>query len=193
MHRFWRRLRLPLGRLWLRSLRIRLTGESVLDSPCVLVLWHEHLPVCMRGFAHRQVKVLISRSADGDLAADLCGRYGYRVHRGSSTRGSVGGMKALARSLVREGGLAGMALDGPRGPRRQPKPGSLWLAVLTGRPVVPISVASPRHFRLSTWDRCLVPWPFSRVEIRLGKPLHPRNLEEIREAMDTLEAENYRA
>ena len=122
-------LLLALGRLWLRSLRVRwIRPEPALPDRAVIVLWHEHLPACIRIFSRRGIHVLISRSADGDWAARACERFGYRVHRGSSSRGAAGGMRALARAMETDGGLAGMALDGPRGPRRVPKPGSLWLA-----------------------------------------------------------------
>ena len=183
----WRFLIARLGRLWLASLRIRWTGEE-LPSDAVLALWHEHLPACIPAFAHRSVAVLISRSDDGEWAASACTRWGYRVQRGSSSIGSLSGMKALARTLAEQGGLAGMALDGPRGPRHIPKLGSLWLASRSGIPIVPIAVRARRHFRLRTWDRSLIPFPFSRVDIRLGVPLHPRSLAEIAIAMETNQA-----
>ncbi len=173
------------------------------------MLWHEHLPVCMRAFSGRGIHVLISKSRDGEWAAQACARMGYRVHRGSSSAAgdgkAFGGLRALARAAGAGGAadtagragvagddgamagkrfaLIGMALDGPRGPRRVPKPGSLWLAQRYSLPVIPVAVEARRAFRLGTWDRTLIPWPFSRVEIHLGETLHPRSREDIEEAM----------
>lgn len=177
------RLLLALGRLWMRTWRLHWPAGSALPEHGILVLWHEHLPACIPAFARRRIGVLISRSADGSLAAEACGRLGYRVFRGSTSRGSLSGMKALARGL-RAGGLAGMALDGPRGPRRDPKPGTLWLAGLAGVPIFPIAVRASWALRLKTWDRCLLPLPFSRVEFQVGAACHPADLGEIRAAME---------
>ena len=186
------RLLLRLGCLWLRSLRVH--GPSLDDLPhrAIIVLWHEHLPACIRAFSHRRIDVLISLSADGAWAAEACGRFGYRVHRGSTSRGGSTGMRALIRSLETRGlengtGSAGMALDGPRGPRREIQPGVLWLSRLSGIPVVPVSIRAPRAFRLKTWDRCLIPLPFSKVEVRIGAAFHPLEIDDIRRAMDALE------
>jgi lysophospholipid acyltransferase (LPLAT)-like uncharacterized protein len=173
-------LLLPL-RLWLRSLRIR--GPGAVPERGILMLWHEDLPACMRAFARLGVHVLISRSRDGDLAAALCRSLDYNVHRGSSTRGSLAGMKALARGLESDGGafegLAGMALDGPRGPRREPKGGTLWLARHSGLPVFPIRVHARNAIRLGTWDRAVLPLPFSRVDVSLGPPSFPESLADL--------------
>jgi lysophospholipid acyltransferase (LPLAT)-like uncharacterized protein len=161
--------------------------DGSLPARAVILLWHEHLPVCIRAFAGRGIDVLISRSGDGAWAADACARFGYRVHRGSSSRGSTGGLRDLARGMETGSGLAGMALDGPRGPRREPKAGSVWLARRADAPVVPVRIEAPWAFRLKSWDRCLVPLPFAKVTVRLGKPFHPESPEQIGAAMRALE------
>ncbi len=103
-------------------------------------------------------------------------------------------MRALARNLI-DGGpianrapgsnsqLAGMALDGPRGPRHAIQPGTQWLSQFSGIPVVPVSIRAPLAFRLNSWDRSLIPLPFSVVEVRLGQPFHPTNTAQIKAAM----------
>lgn len=181
-----RALLLGLACLWLRTLRLRWPDGARLPERAVILLWHEHLPICIRAFAGKSIHVLISRSADGEWAARACLRFGYRVHRGSSSRGSLGGLKSLARALEGGPALVGMALDGPRGPRRAAKAGSLWLARTAGVPVVPVHVRPARAFRLGSWDRALVPLPFARVEVRLGEAFHPETLEDIEEAMEQL-------
>lgn len=193
-----RSLLLGLGCLWLRTWRVRWvsggrTGahppEGSLPARAIILLWHEHLPACIRAFSGRGIDVLISRSRDGGWAADACARFGYRVHRGSSSRGSMGGLRDLARALETGSGLAGMALDGPRGPRRMPKAGSAWLARRANAPVLPVRIDAPWAFRLKSWDRSLIPFPFAKVTVFLGEPFHPESGEEIGAAMRALEAE----
>jgi lysophospholipid acyltransferase (LPLAT)-like uncharacterized protein len=160
---------------------------AALPDRAIILLWHEHLPICIRAFARLGIHVLISRSADGAWAAEACERFGYRVHRGSSTRGSLEGMRALSRALETGSARAGMALDGPRGPRRIVKPGSLWLARRARAPIVPVWVEAKACFRLNSWDRCVIPWPFSKVVIRVGEALLPASVEEIAHAMGEAE------
>ena len=188
-------LLLGLGCFWLRTLRVRWISPESLPDRAVILLWHEHLPACIRVFSHRDVAVLISQSSDGDWAAEACSRFGYRVHRGSTSRGGAAGMRSLARSLetknpygqATSSGLAGMALDGPRGPRRRIKPGAIWLSRLNDIPVIPVFIHARFAFRLDSWDRCLVPFPFSTVEVRVGIPFNPTGIEEIERAMEALE------
>jgi lysophospholipid acyltransferase (LPLAT)-like uncharacterized protein len=176
---------LRLALLWMRTWRIRWPQGRALPRRGVLALWHEHLPACIPAFAGLGVAVLVSRSADGSLAADACARLGYRVFRGSTSSGGLAGMKALARALGApgDGGLAGMALDGPRGPRRMPKDGSPWLSVFSDAPLHPIAVKASRSMRLGTWDRCLLPLPFARIEVRVGPPVPDPTPEVILRAM----------
>jgi lysophospholipid acyltransferase (LPLAT)-like uncharacterized protein len=183
-----------LALIWMRTWRIRWPQGRALPRRGVLALWHGHLPACIAAFAGLGVAVLISRSADGSHAAEVCGRLGYRVFRGSTSSGGLAGMKALARALggPGESGLAGMALDGPRGPRHRPKEGSLWLSGFADAPLHPIAVVAPWSLRLGTWDRCLLPLPFARIEVKVGPPVpNPTPdgvLRAMRENQDALEA-----
>ncbi len=159
-----------------------------LPDKAVILLWHEHLPVCIRAFAGLGIHVLISRSNDGAWAAEACERFGFRVHRGSSSRGFMEGMRALARAMEAGTALAGMALDGPRGPRRAVKAGSLWLARSAGAPVIPVWAEAAPAFRLKSWDRSVIPLPFAKVVIHIGPPVFPSTTEELQKAM--ADAEN---
>ena len=192
-----RKLLLGLGCIWLRTLRVRwqyasdtppapALPDGILPARAVILLWHEHLPICMRAFSHRGIHVLISPSRDGAWAAAACRRFGYRVHRGSSSQGSLEGLRALARAM--EGAeTVGMALDGPRGPRRVPKAGSSWLARRADAAVVPVWAEARFAFRLKSWDRCLVPFPFTKVILRVGTPFHPQSADQIPAAMARVE------
>ena len=97
-------------------------------------------------------------------------RFGHGVVRGSSTRGATAALKALVRHL-RQGDDAGVTPDGPKGPRAVVQPGTLLAARLAGVPIVPVSFGASRVRNLASWDRFLVPMPFSRGTFCYGQPL----------------------
>jgi hypothetical protein len=93
---------------------------------------------------------------------------GGRSVRGSATRSGVKAMRGLYRAISRDRASPVVLPDGPTGPRRVCKPGSLLLAQLSGAHIVPIACAAAPEWRLRTWDRMLVPPPFARVRIAVG-------------------------
>jgi len=143
--------------------------------PMILTLWHEGIFVCARylsglGRLGVHVTYLVSPSVDGELAVRLLARIDGHVVRGSATRSGVKAMHGLYRAMVRRNASPVVLPDGPQGPRHSCKPGSLLLARLSGSPVVPVSCAASASWRLPTWDRQMVPKPFSRVAILVGEP-----------------------
>lgn len=163
-----RRLSLFLAVAWIRSLRPRFVDSPPLPASGVLVLWHEHMLLCLPAFARRGMRVLISQSRDGEWGARAAERLGYRAVRGSSSRGGAAALKSLARDLRESGGSGvwiAVVADGPRGPRRASKPGAAWLAETAGLPAWCVS-ASCRGFNLGGWDRCRIPIPFGRIHLR---------------------------
>jgi hypothetical protein len=120
---------------------------------------------------------LISPSVDGDLAAMVVRRWGVVVVRGSATRTGVRAMRDLYRAIVRDRVAPVILPDGPSGPPGRCKPGPVMLASLSGAPLLPMACHAARAWRLPTWDRTLVPRPFTRVAIAVGAPRRiPRDL-----------------
>lgn len=143
--------------------------------PMILTLWHGDIAVGSRflstlGRAGVNVTYLVSPSVDGEFAVRLLALIDGRSVRGSATRSGVKAMHGLYRAMVKDNGSPVVLPDGPLGPRRECKPGSLLLARLSGAPIVPIACAASSSWRLRTWDRQLIPRPFSRVVIAVGKP-----------------------
>lgn len=150
----------------------RLVGDG---RPLILTCWHEGIFVLawyLQRLAAMGAKVtyLISPSRDGDLAARMVEVLGGRSVRGSATRSGVKAMRGLYRAISRDGASPVVLPDGPTGPRRECKAGSLLLAQLSGAHIVPIACAATPGWRLRTWDRMLVPPPFARVWIVVGSP-----------------------
>ena len=115
------------------------------------------------------VAVLTSLSADGELQARVLSALGLAVVRGSSSRVGAECLIALVRA-VRGGTSVALAVDGPRGPRGEAKPGVLHVARLGGGVVVPVTSAARPALTLETWDRFLLPLPWARVVLLRGEP-----------------------
>lgn len=159
-----------LGRTW----RLRITGEDPFASgaPFLAALWHRGFLVAAFTWRDRGVAVPVSRSRDGDRIDAVLRRLGYAESpRGSSSRGATTLLRTMIRR-VRAGQTLGMLPDGPRGPAGHAKPGVVALARSTGLPLVPVGVAARPARRLGSWDRALLPLPFSRVHCHYGTPLH---------------------
>jgi len=142
-------------------------------------------------FRHRGFYAVSSTSRDGELQSRLLLSRGFRLVRGSSGRGAVKALLESARRL-KEGAVLTLTPDGPRGPNRQVQSGSVLLAEKTGSPIVPVGIACRRGRRVASWDRHLIPCPFSRAAIYVGEPisvdLEQKSIEEwcelIRRALD---------
>lgn len=133
-------------------------------GPCVVGFWHGDQLAMVA--LHRDVGVtgLASLSRDGELAAGVLAGFGYGVMRGSTSRGGLDAFLAAC-ALVRRGGRPALALDGPRGPAGVAQPGAEAIARRTGAPLVIATVEAP-GWRLRSWDRFLIPYPFARVRVR---------------------------
>ncbi|MHB8302617.1 MAG: lysophospholipid acyltransferase family protein [Acidobacteriaceae bacterium] len=205
MHRWRQRLALtllpPVGALLIRLLGATLRFEEVGDAGAhadanpatrVYCLWHRSLLSIAYHFRKRKIAILISPSFDGELIAQTICRVGYTPIRGSSSRGGAAGLLAMRTSLVSDDGArcnyAAFAADGPRGPLYQAKPGAVKLAQQIGGGVGIFYAAADRAWQLRSWDRFLIPRPFSTVVIAWETPIpvaqdaDDEALEEAREA-----------
>ena len=117
------------------------------------------------------VRVMSSNSYDGEYMGRIIGKFGFVAVKGSSSRNAVRALLGLRRALE-EGWTVAFTLDGPRGPRHKVKPGPVALARSTGIPMSMFHVAVDRAWVLNSWDRMMIPKPFSRVLLRFGKLIH---------------------
>jgi lysophospholipid acyltransferase (LPLAT)-like uncharacterized protein len=166
-----------LVRAWIATVRYRCRAlaarleptEPALRGRFIYAFWHETLLLPAYHYAGTPTHVLISQHADGEMIARACRRLGLGVVRGSTTRG---GARAL-REMIGQKGSTHLVVtpDGPRGPRRRVQPGLVHLAARTGLPVVPVGFACRRAWRLRSWDRFVLPRPFTRAVGVLGAPL----------------------
>ena len=162
----------PLAALLIRLLGTTLRYVDVLapgatrgdriPGPTVYAFWHRSLLACAYRFRNLNIAILISRSFDGELIARTVELLGFTAIRGSSTRGGPTGLRQMAEAY-REGHICAFTADGPKGPAMVAKPGTAQLATLVGAPVGTFYVLPQRAWELRTWDRFLIPKPFSKV------------------------------
>lgn len=158
------------------------------------MLWHETLLPLLWHHRDAGAVIVVSHARDGQYLSDFAESIGYRLVRGSSSRGAVGALLAAASELER-GAIVALTPDGPRGPRREMKPGVLAAAQRAGVPVLPVYAEVKRAWRLDSWDRFCIPKPFARVRVAYGTPIVVERgeeqlsaaVEQARLAMDEVE------
>jgi len=144
----------------------RLAEEGV---PPILMSWHGHLLPLIYHHRNQGAVALASEHRDGEYITRILARLGFGAARGSSTRGGSRGLRDLLKA-ARAGRMLAITPDGPRGPRHRVKGGALVAARLTGHPILPMVAAADRGWNLGSWDRFLVPKPFTRVRIVYAPP-----------------------
>lgn len=154
-----------------------------IPGPVIFAFWHRTLLVCAHRFRNKEIAILISPSFDGELIARTVERLGFHPVRGSSSRGGASGLRAMAQAY-REGHRCAFTADGPRGPNMVAKAGPVQLAELTGASWIGAYYALPeRRWELHSWDRFMIPKPFSRVTFTWPAHVEPR-LEAVQQALD---------
>lgn len=167
-----------LARLLARSWRLEVVGESHVEQArssgkaVIFAVWHAYMLVPLWHRRGQGVTLLVSAHEDGGYLARAALRWGYRVVRGSSTRGGTAGFLGIMRVLS-SGGEVAFTPDGPRGPARIAKPGAVAAAARNGTAIVPIGASASAWWRLRSWDRFAIPRPFSRVRLVYGAPYRP--------------------
>ena len=160
-----------LASLFIRCLGMTLRYEDVVDEgafigpppgACVYAFWHRSLLSCAWRFRNLNIAILISPSFDGELIARTVEFLGFKAIRGSSSRGGASGLRNMERAFL-AGHNCAFTADGPRGPVFIAKPGAAQLATRLNTDVGAFYVLPQRAWPLRSWDRFLIPKPFSRV------------------------------
>ncbi|MBA2241306.1 MAG: lysophospholipid acyltransferase family protein [Chthoniobacterales bacterium] len=168
-----------LLQLWARTLRWKIDDRAALvdqprGKPFIGATWHNRLLfwayAARRYLSQYHGSALISASRDGELIADLVQRFGFDVVRGSSSRKGASAIMQLA-AVLDGGRIVGVVPDGPRGPAYEIAPGIVFLAQKSGAPILPMNLEFSSCWRLRSWDRFILPRPFSTVHLTLG-PFH---------------------
>ncbi len=134
--------------------------------------WHNRIFAGTYFFRNRGIAVITSQSKDGEYIARFIQRLGYGAVRGSSTRGGVGALVEMIRSM-RKGIPMAFTVDGPKGPHYKAKPGPILLAKKTGNPLMPFVVECKNFWTINnSWDKLQIPKPFTRARLNIGEPIY---------------------
>ena len=159
-----------IASMWLRTCRITEFGREIEDRcsekhpgrGLLYASWHRGLFFVIYWFRNQNVVSIASASEDGELAAQAARRFGWITARGSSSRGGRQAFREME-ALVRRGYKGGLVADAPQGPRFVSKLGIIYLAKRTGLPIIPVIWSADRCWTLKSWDRTIIPKPFSRI------------------------------
>jgi hypothetical protein len=174
---FGQRLQLALIS-FLGALAIRLIGPTIrfkvvcedggppesdpLHVPAVYCFWHRCVFPATWFYRDRDIAVMTSESYDGEYIARIIEHFGFRAVRGSSSRGAVRALLGM-HTEIEQGRVAAFTIDGPRGPMYIAKPGPVLLARNTQVPLVVFHIAMEKAWVLNSWDKFMVPKPFTRA------------------------------
>lgn len=133
-------------------------------GPEIYCFWHQCVLPCTMYFRKTGAVILISRSFDGELITRILRMFGFDAVRGSSSRGAREGLLGL-KDVIETGRTAIFTADGPLGPIYQTKMGPIKLAQTTGAPIGAFHLQPERAWVIKSWDRFLVPMPFTRIVV----------------------------
>jgi len=155
----------------IQSVNYEKAREEIESGECLVAFWHSRMLMVSYVYKGRGAAILVSRSNDGEMMAQVLERQGHRPIRGSTSRSGVRALSQLIKA-VKENNCAGVIVpDGPRGPRFKVQPGIIALAQKTGYPIVPISYSAKRVKVFPSWDRFILPYPFNEGRVIYGDPI----------------------
>ncbi len=182
--------------LWSRTVGLRFENKATPErlategKNIIYAFWHGRQFLLFH--SHRDSGIIIpaSESRDGEIQARILKRFGFEVVRGSSKRKGDRALLGLVDGL-RKGRNIAVAVDGPRGPACEVKPGVMYLSGKLGKPIVPVASSARRYWVMAkVWDKLLLPRPFTTGVIIYGNPIWVRGTaeEELEAKREELEA-----
>jgi lysophospholipid acyltransferase (LPLAT)-like uncharacterized protein len=130
----------------------------------IFCFWHQCVLPCTFYFRRTHATIIVSQSFDGELITRILDLFGFHTTRGSSSRGAREGLLGL-KEVIESGHPAIFTADGPRGPIYRTKMGPIKLAQITGAPIGAFHLEPERAWTMHSWDRFLVPKPFTRIVV----------------------------
>ena len=192
--------------LYTKTLRFQVEGlENVLEcmkkrGPVLLLSWHQRI-FCGFLFPRQEnltVPIMISQSRDGEFIARIVKHAGFLPIRGSSSQEGMKALREMVRA-VRKYRIATHVVDGPTGPPRIVKHGSISLAQLTEAFLCPVFVVCEKYWVFNSWDRFMIPKPFSKVLIhfddnflKVPKELEDTEFEALRKRIEERMIQKYK-
>jgi len=171
------RLYSVLSKLLFCTYRAEFSGQQHFDQlsssgkPFIGVIWHYSVLYTLSHMKGKNWVAMVSTSGDAEYISRFLNLSGITTVRGSSNRGGSAALRALLTQMKRYGKNAAIVADGSQGPPLKAQPGAILAASITQAPLLPFIWAAERYWSVNSWDRTVIPKPFSRVRIVYGKPV----------------------
>ncbi len=150
-----------------KTWRFKVNGNKP-EKPSVIVFWHGLMLPAWKFFSGSNPNALVSLSSDGEILSALLTKWNFNVIRGSSSKGGRQALEQMIDNAAK--GYLLITPDGPRGPARKFKPGAAVAARKSGVPLVLCGVRpSARIMFGKSWDRFIIPMPFSAIHLNFSK------------------------
>lgn len=168
---------LLISTLLFGTCRVREFGRENLDvcrqeGPFIAAVWHYSVFFAINGMKGADWVAMVSGSKDAELIARLLKIFGFVTVRGSRGKGGLRAIKDMISLMVEKRYNAAIIADGSQGPSRKVQAGVILLASRSGAPILPIAWAVDRYKAFRSWDRTVLPLPFSKIAVCYGEPLH---------------------
>lgn len=162
--------------LMYKSMRVTFVGADdyrhlvETESGVIGVFWHGRMFLMSFLYPGHSISLLISAHRDGEIIANVMKLFGYGLVRGSSKKGGSAALREMLK-ILKSGKDIGITPDGPRGPAEVVKPGVAEVARLSGKYIIPTAFSARPCIRARSWDRFMIPLPFSKAVLYAGTPL----------------------
>jgi len=140
-------------------------------KPSLFVSWHQGLLYFVYHFRNRNGLIMVSQSKDGEIISRILRLFGFQSVRGSSSRGGKQALETMIDKINETQCSGGLVADAPRGPFGVAKIGIIKLAKETGLPLIPVMFWAKRKILFKSWDRTILPLPFTRIYFIYEPPI----------------------
>ena len=163
----------------------------------IISTWHGQLLTPFMHLAKKKHYGLAGLNRDGELISKVGTQLGWKILRGSSSKGGSRIFIEIVKILRQPSTLIGITPDGPRGPEKIPKAGVIKAAQKTGAIIIPVSSISTRNWKIVNWHTFFLEKPFGKIYLKYGKPIRFKIDDDFElcknsliKAMDNVEKEN---
>ena len=141
-------------------------------KPFIIAFWHGRLGMFVHAWRFdNPINIMISEHRDGLLISRAVAPFGINTLAGSSTNGGSAALRKVIRAVQR-GEVVGITPDGPQGPRMRAGKGIVEASRLSGAPIIPLALSAKSAFIASSWDRLMLPFPFTKGILLWGRPIY---------------------
>lgn len=158
------------------TMRVKIVGQDTYRSlvqnekGVIGIFWHGRMLLMPFLYPGNKISILISAHRDGEIIANVMKLFGFGLVRGSSKKGGSAALREMLK-VLKSGGDLGVTPDGPKGPAEVVKPGVAETARMSGKCIIPTTFCASHCIRATSWDRFMIPLPFSKVVLYAGEPL----------------------